>query len=104
VTPAAASTELMQTGDNAAAFLALLDKISADKAWWADAACKDADPDLFFPLLGYPTTPAKEICAGCPVREVCEQEGRDERYGVWGGTSVEDRWARRRREKREART
>lgn len=72
-------------------FLELLAKISIDNAWMGDAACIDADPDLFFPVLGGSTSFAKEICATCPVREECFEAGQDELYGVWGGTSVEER-------------
>jgi len=28
---------------------------------------------------------AKAICAGCPVRLPCMEDGRDEPFGIWGG-------------------
>ena len=28
---------------------------------------------------------AKAICADCPVRLQCMEDGRDELYGIWGG-------------------
>lgn len=40
---------------------------------------------------------AKSLCAGCPVREECLAAGMSERYGVWGGTTPEERRALRRR-------
>lgn len=85
----------MAGGQNASAFLALLDKISTDHAWHADAACLGADPEVFFPVKGGTVDAAIAICQGCPVREPCKEAGRDELYGVWGGTSVEDRRAER---------
>ncbi len=44
--------------------------------WRHDAACLDADPDLFFPVgtTGPPllqVDQAKRICRGCPVRTPC---------------------------------
>lgn len=87
---------ILSTGGNASAFLALLEKLSADNAWWADAACLGADPDLFFPLAGSNGLAAQRICGTCPVLETCKEAGRDELYGIWGGTSVEGRRDRRR--------
>jgi WhiB family redox-sensing transcriptional regulator len=34
---------------------------------------------------------AKRICASCPVIERCRTFGRDEAYGVWGGTTPAER-------------
>jgi Transcription factor WhiB/MarR family len=59
----------------------------------AAAACKGADPDLFFPAAGQDaidprrSAQAKAICAGCPVRVQCYEAAvrRGERHGIWGG-------------------
>jgi hypothetical protein len=34
---------------------------------------------------------ALEVCAACPVLEECREAGRDEPFGIWGGTTSEDR-------------
>lgn len=65
--------------------------------WRDHAACRDADPELFFPLGTSDATllqidAAKQICRTCPVREPCLQwalnTGDD---GVWGGTTEAER-------------
>jgi WhiB family transcriptional regulator, redox-sensing transcriptional regulator len=65
----------------------------------AGPACAGTDPDLFFPLPGESTVPARAICASCPVRAACLAQARahGERYGIWGGVdlSTEARTARR---------
>ena len=62
-------------------------------AWQAQAACRGMGPELFFPPLGatggtHPN-PAREICAGCPVRVECGTFAVEnvEMYGTWGGMS-----------------
>ena len=66
------------------------------------AACKGADPDLFFgPDAEFVTgrqereAKAKAICAGCPVRDACLAYALDAReaYGVWGGANEDERRA-----------
>lgn len=66
---------------------------------WADfAACKDEDPELFFPVSevgpgARQTEQAKAVCFRCPVREICLgfalDEGLD--HGVFGGTTADER-------------
>jgi WhiB family redox-sensing transcriptional regulator len=77
--------------------------------WRASGACLSADPDLFFPiatagLAGRQITEARRICDGCQVRQQCldfaMQTG--ETYGIWGGTTPEERTARRHRLRRRA--
>jgi WhiB family transcriptional regulator, redox-sensing transcriptional regulator len=61
-------------------------------------ACRDQDPDLFFPIGSsgpalLQAAQAKAVCARCPVRIDCLnyaiETGQD--AGVWGGTSEEER-------------
>lgn len=59
--------------------------------WRSDAACRDADPDLFFPERGDSTAPARAICLGCPVFDACFEEGLYQKFGVWAGTSERER-------------
>jgi WhiB family transcriptional regulator, redox-sensing transcriptional regulator len=72
---------------------------SAGARGWQDlAACRTADPELFFPVseagpaLGQ-VARAKAVCATCSVREKCLDYALATRqpHGVWGGTSEEDR-------------
>lgn len=73
--------------------------------WWRSAACREADPELFFPVA--PQGPgageiarAKAVCAGCQVRRECLQYALATRqlHGVWGGTTEDERRLHMRRE------
>jgi WhiB family transcriptional regulator, redox-sensing transcriptional regulator len=71
--------------------------------WSARAACRDADPELFFPvghsaIAELQAAIALQICAICPVRRRCLRWAldHDEISGVWGGTTEAERIARRR--------
>ena len=76
--------------------------------WRFAGACRSADPDLFFPVPGSrednQTARAKAICAGCAVRRECLEFAlsHDQIYGIWGGTTIEDRRRVRRRRRRRA--
>lgn len=62
--------------------------------WMAQAACADADPELFFPEKGRSPKPAKLLCATCPVAGDCLTHALDMGYetsGVWGGTTEKAR-------------
>ena len=67
-------------------------------AWTERAACRDAPPDLFFPVSDVGAAQdqiaeAKQICAGCPVRFECLGHALDrgEASGIWGGTTEHER-------------
>jgi WhiB family transcriptional regulator, redox-sensing transcriptional regulator len=77
--------------------------------WRAAGACLSADPDLFFPISAKgpaekQVARAKRICAACRVRRECLEFAmtHDLTYGIWGGTTVEDRQRERRRQRRRA--
>src|ERR1700722_8645980 len=81
----------------------------SDQNWRSAAACRSADPDLFFPISA--TGPAagqiaraKTICAGCGVRRECLEFAlpHGQNYGIWGGTTADDRQRDRRRRRRAA--
>ena len=68
----------------------------------AAAACKGADPGLFFgPSAEFVTArrereaEAKAICARCPAREACLAYALDtgQAYGIWGGLTEDERRA-----------
>lgn len=72
--------------------------------WCARSACKDQDPDLFFPegdagLALLQTREAQSVCAQCPVRQQCLNWAleTDQEFGVWGGTSAAERRSIKRR-------
>jgi WhiB family redox-sensing transcriptional regulator len=71
---------------------------AADSDWRALSACRDADPELFFPLS--PSGPglmqiakAKVVCGRCQVREQCLRFAltSGQEFGIWGGTSEDER-------------
>src|SRR6516164_7134159 len=77
--------------------------------WRSAAACRSADPDLFFPVSATGSASrqiarAKKICAGCRVRRECLEfaVAHDQNHGIWGGTTAEDRQRARRRRRRAA--
>jgi len=69
------------------------------QAWLDRAACRDLDPERFFPESGEQrkAAEAKAICAGCQVRDHCLQlavkaaGGIDADHGVFGGTLPAER-------------
>ena len=72
--------------------------------WRHEAACREEDPELFFPIGN--TGPAlsqideaKIVCRRCSVTDTCLQwaleSGQDS--GVWGGLSEDERRALKRR-------
>jgi WhiB family redox-sensing transcriptional regulator len=69
------------------------------QAWLDQAACRDLDPEQFFPEPGEQAkaAEAKAICAGCQVRDQCRDlavkaaGGLDADHGVFGGTLPAER-------------
>lgn len=61
--------------------------------WMRQAACRESNPDLFFPHRGENVRAAKAVCAGCPVINECRDYSivNDERVGIWGGLTERDR-------------
>jgi len=75
--------------------------------WRHRAACRDEDPELFFPIgttgpAFDQTEQAKNVCRRCDVTESClswaMESGQDS--GVWGGLSEDERRALKRRNAR----
>ncbi len=67
-----------------------------------DAACTEDDTDIFFPEgtdVKGKTALAKAICASCPIAAACLQYAlaTNEEFGIWGGTTPEERKRGRRR-------
>jgi WhiB family redox-sensing transcriptional regulator len=70
--------------------------------WSDDAVCKGYDwPDTFFPKtytgadLSFVVPAARELCNRCPVRGECLSHALtyDEREGIWGGLTPDERRA-----------
>ncbi|MDQ6840739.1 MAG: WhiB family transcriptional regulator [Actinomycetota bacterium] len=66
--------------------------------WRDDAACRDTDPDLFFPIGT--TGPAvdqidsaKAVCDRCEAQIACLEFAlaTNQESGIWGGTSEDER-------------
>ncbi|HZR12564.1 MAG TPA: WhiB family transcriptional regulator [Acidimicrobiia bacterium] len=67
-------------------------------AWRNRSACRDTDPELFFPvgatgLAVDQIAAAKHICAQCTVTGECLEFAlaTNQEAGVWGGTTEEER-------------
>lgn len=68
--------------------------------WREDAACRDADPDLFFPISTTRAAlrqidEAKRICRACPAQVQCLAWALENGVtdGVWGATTEDERRA-----------
>jgi len=75
--------------------------------WRHRAACRDEDPELFFPVGNsgpalLQIAEAKGVCGRCTVSSSCLswalESGQD--AGVWGGMSEDERRALKRRNAR----
>jgi WhiB family redox-sensing transcriptional regulator len=73
-------------------------QLAPAKDWRELAACRDTDPDLFFPvgttgLAVDQIAAAKAVCDLCPAKEPCLEFAlsTNQDSGVWGGTSEEER-------------
>jgi WhiB family transcriptional regulator, redox-sensing transcriptional regulator len=74
--------------------------MTAGANWRDDAACRDADPELFFPIgTAGPALrqigETKRICRACPAQTQCLAWALDQGVtdGVWGGTTGDERRA-----------
>ncbi|AIJ25199.1 MULTISPECIES: WhiB family transcriptional regulator [Amycolatopsis] len=66
--------------------------------WRTRAACRDEDPELFFPVSemgpgARQVARAKAVCASCPVRAECLAYALDSGLdnGIFGGTTEQER-------------
>jgi WhiB family redox-sensing transcriptional regulator len=67
--------------------------------WRSMAACRSADPDLFFPVSASAgsqaqVAEAKAVCARCLVRRQCLDFAIRTRqvHGIWGGMTEQERY------------
>lgn len=66
--------------------------------WRVKAACRDTDPDLFFPVgttgaALEQIAAAKAVCNACEAQAACLEFAlaTNQESGVWGATSEEER-------------
>lgn len=61
--------------------------------WRAKAACREIDPEVFFPEPGASSSKALAVCAGCNVRPECLAAAllSCETDGTWGGMTMRQR-------------
>lgn len=79
--------------------------------WRHRAACRDIDPELFFPIgttgpALLQVAEAKSVCRRCDVRAECLRWAMDsgQDSGVWGGLTEDERRALKRRGRVNVRT
>jgi WhiB family transcriptional regulator, redox-sensing transcriptional regulator len=73
--------------------------VKDEGTWWDDALCAEVDAELFFPDKSGSIVYALRVCALCDVRAECLQFALAHsvdpedigNWGVWGGTSAQDR-------------
>ncbi len=86
--------------------LAISDVLSAPRSasgwdleqWRSDASCRDLDTNLFFPAgetgpAAIQIAQAKIVCRACRAQHSCLQFAlvTHQDYGVWGGTTEDER-------------
>jgi WhiB family transcriptional regulator, redox-sensing transcriptional regulator len=77
--------------------------------WMLRGACRQADPELFFPVAAKEPAErqieaAKAVCASCAVRASCLSYALEAKAeGIWGGTTQQERYGGRRSPGRRAR-
>lgn len=75
--------------------------MTTDLSWHARAACRDHDPNLWFPTsrIADPYAPARAVCRRCPVVTICRDNALvdeagfdvDSRHGMLGGLTPAER-------------
>lgn len=70
-------------------------RATGEYAWQERAACRGADPEIFFPSPsdGARCRAAKRLCRECPVRVACLAFALrgPETHGIWGGLTIRER-------------
>ena len=72
--------------------------VLASDEWWGLAACRDAEPEVFFPISATAASRdtvqrAKAVCSSCPVQSQCLRYALRHRQeqGIWGGLTEDER-------------
>lgn len=66
--------------------------------WMADASCRKRKNDFWYPPLDTDVPDnyyaiGREVCHRCPVWAECLDAGIDEKWGMWGGLTPQERTA-----------
>lgn len=69
-----------------------------EEDWREQALCKDCHVDLWYPPLDTDIpenyyTISRAVCRQCPVWKQCLDDGVDEKWGLWGGLTPQERTA-----------
>ena len=64
-----------------------------DQEWQEHASCRRLPVEVFFPLVEQEADDAKAVCQSCVVKDPCLEFAieADERFGVWGGLTSDER-------------
>jgi WhiB family redox-sensing transcriptional regulator len=75
--------------------VSLSDRIPEQAPWEDAAACRQVDPELFWPQDSDRYTPAvaKGVCSRCRVRAECLATALEQHHteGIWGGMTPRQR-------------
>ena len=72
--------------------LELLDRDLGTPAFFSNANCKDADPTIFFAESNSKIAQAKQVCAGCPIQQMClDWAVENAEDGVYGAMTPRER-------------
>ncbi len=73
--------------------IALAVPVSDERPWAVFSACKDQDPNTFFPTTAEGERNAIRICQGCSVAMECLEFAIETRarFGIWGGQTEKQR-------------
>jgi WhiB family redox-sensing transcriptional regulator len=90
---------LATTNQQLATPLPQVQQADGERDWRLQAACREIDPELFFPEPGQvpQAAAAKAVCAGCAVRGPCLEaalhgpQAHDDHTGIFAGTTASDR-------------
>ncbi|MFI6283935.1 WhiB family transcriptional regulator [Streptomyces sp. NPDC051018] len=71
----------------------LINTTGDELSWQESALCAQTGPAFFFPAPGSSTQEAKRLCRVCEGRVACLEYAlaNDEKFGVWGGLSEQER-------------
>lgn len=72
---------------------ALTVPITEERPWAVFAACRDRDPEVFFPVTVEDEREAIRICSGCAVSLDCLEFALEAKvsFGIWGGLTEKQR-------------
>jgi transcription factor WhiB len=90
---------LAATNRRLASPLPAVHRAEGERDWRLEAACREVDPELFFPEPSQApqAAAAKAVCAGCGVRGPClaaalhGPQARDDHSGIFAGTTASER-------------